>query len=144
MAFHRTLYRHCRIYWGSASDTYAYAGSVSDTIHSLYGTSIIGAGDINYDNHDDFIISAPGGNIWSSDPGFAHIYYGRSTVPESTDVPLEGEITNDQFGFSIAAGGDLNGDRYNDLAIGAFKSGMPGYYAGKVYVYSGKSSSKEY
>ncbi|RKZ29726.1 hypothetical protein DRQ36_07770 [bacterium] len=132
------IWKQCWMYLGSDTGAYEYVGYVEDTVRQLYGTAIIGAGDINFDGYDDFIVGAPGANIVDHDPGHVHIYYGGATPPESTDVFLIGEAGNDQFGLCLAAGGDMNNDSYDDLAIGAFKSHEPGYFGGKVYLHSGK------
>ena len=136
------IWKQCWMYWGSDSGHYEYAGYVEDDVRQLYGTCITGAGDINYDGYDDFIVGAPGANIVDHEPGHVHIYYGGEVAPESSDVFLVGEAGNDQFGLCIAAGGNINNDDYNDLAIGAFKSHQPGYFAGKVYIYSGKDLAR--
>jgi len=132
------IWKQCWMYWGSDMGEYEYAGMVEDDVRQLYGTAILGAGDVNFDGYDDFIVGAPGANIVDHSPGHVHIYYGGETAPDASDIFLVGETGNDQYGLCIAAGGDLNNDSYDDLAIGAFKSHYAGYFSGKVYIHSGK------
>ncbi len=136
------IWKQCWIYWGSDTHLYEFAGMVEDPVRQLYGTAIIGAGDINFDGYDDFLVGAPGANIVDHEPGHVHIYFGGDDAPTSTDIFFEGEDGNDQYGLCLAAGGDLNNDSYNDIAIGAFKSDVGGYFSGKVYIHSGKMLSE--
>ncbi|KPK99520.1 MAG: hypothetical protein AMJ90_09415, partial [candidate division Zixibacteria bacterium SM23_73_2] len=52
-----------------------------------------------------------------------------------------GEAAGDVFGWSVSSAGDVDGDGYDDLMVGA-----PGYSActGRAYVYSGKTSGLLY
>jgi|GEM_PF-3351369 len=129
----------CHVYYGSEDGIYEEVALLYDASQDDYGNALLGAGDINFDGYDDFIVGAPGMiGGWDPTPGHVHIYYGDSLPPDTTDVFLVGEAANDQYGYAIAAGGDLNNDGYDDVAIGAYKSSIEGYYCGKVYVHSGK------
>jgi hypothetical protein len=57
------------------------------------------------------------------------------------DVVLSSGIDAEQFGASIAAGGDLNGDGLSDLAVGAPYSDSLGLDAGRVYLYFGRQGA---
>jgi hypothetical protein len=50
---------------------------------------------------------------------------------------LNGEVSFDNFGFSISRMADLNGDGYNEILIGAPNRHPLYYYSGKAYVVSG-------
>ncbi|MBK7159963.1 MAG: FG-GAP repeat protein [Ignavibacteria bacterium] len=54
-----------------------------------------------------------------------------------SDITFYGEFPNDNFGNSVSTAGDLNGDSYSDILIGASQYDS---YTGKVYVYYGGSS----
>jgi len=55
-----------------------------------------------------------------------------------------GETANDLFGQSVAGAGDVNGDGFADVIIGAPGSDVGGDRTGQVYVYSGIDGSTLY
>jgi hypothetical protein len=83
-------------------------------------------GDVNGDGYADLAIGAP----WAGDHrGRVYVYHGS---PWGLDVPFsvftggsEGESTGDYFGYSVATAGDVDGDGYADLAIGARSYDVP-------------------
>ena len=101
------------------------------------GFSVSSAGDINGDGYDDLIIGAyeadPGGD---SDAGETYIVYGGANAPGTGGVLdlsdldgtngfiLSGIDGDDQSGRSVSSAGDVNGDGYDDLIIGA-RQGRP-------------------
>ena len=98
-----------------------------------FGSSVSSAGDVNGDGFDDVIIGAPG---YLTDQGRAYIYYGGSSMNSTVDVTLTGASSNDVFGYSVSDAGDMNGDGYSDVIVGAH-----GYNAGtdlgSAYIYLG-------
>ncbi|MBK9226731.1 MAG: FG-GAP repeat protein [Ignavibacteria bacterium] len=55
-------------------------------------------------------------------------------------MPISGNAPTLRFGSSIASAGDVNGDGYPDIVIGAYFSS-----GGHAFLYNGNSSSgKEY
>jgi len=69
--------------------------------------------------------------------GRAYVYFGGPTMNNTADVIMTGESVPDYFGHSVSGAGDLNGDGYDDVIIGAY-----GYSSetGRTYVYFGGSS----
>ena len=93
------------------------------------GNSVSAARDINGDGYDDLIIGAynyPGGN----GKGRSYVVFGGadvggtgilnlSNLSGANGFKLDGENSNDNSGWFVSATGDINGDGYNDLLIGA-------------------------
>lgn len=94
---------------------------------------VVGVGDVNGDGYDDFVVGAPGGN-------YAKLFFGVPTFDTTHYLKLVGEQKGSQFGISIA-GGDINGDGYSDIVIGAPNCWIGGQFGiantGKVYIYFG-------
>jgi predicted transcriptional regulator len=55
-----------------------------------------------------------------------------------SDASFTGENAGDYAGFSIAGGGDVNGDGYDDILIGSWDSSPGNISRGKVYLIFGK------
>jgi len=124
---------------GNIRKTFIYFGGkgVLDNIPDIIikGGGPMAKGDLNGDGRVDLVISTP--TSWPAYDSL-YIYLGKSTGSLAIDtIPslvLGAEYPIDQFGYSIAIG-DLNGDGFDDLVVGASNY----QYKGKVYVYLGKS-----
>jgi len=84
------------------------------------GYSVSGLGDINKDSYADFVISAPYFTNGEEDEGKIWVVLGGSEVSSLTPVwSMEGGQEKARFGNSVAGAGDVNGDTYLDLVVGA-------------------------
>ncbi len=113
-------------------DAYVYSGATGFLLQQLEGTSnrsrfgatVSTAGDVNDDGFDDVMVGAP-----FSSPKYGA---GRVTVFSGNDWSVlytfnGGGDSGELFGKTMAFGGDLNGDSYPDLVLGApGQSGPPG------------------
>jgi len=111
------------------------------------GRRVSGAGDINHDGYDDFLVGAPHSNRSAGLAGAAYVFYGRPDAGWGHDVPLaeadviyEGEAGNDRAGYDLARIGDFDGDGVEDMVIGAYRSDEPGGSGGVAYVLFGAST----
>lgn len=129
------------IYHGSASGIPDTPNrSLVGQTKEYFGVPVAGGSDVNGDGFDDIIIGAPGhaeGAV--PDIGAAYVYHGSADgIPASPTTTLLGENSSDQFGFQVAARGDVNGDGYGDMMVCTPEYDANSY--GKVYVYLGMES----
>jgi len=94
-------------------------------------SSILSSGDVNGDGFDDLIVGAVQAAVW---PGYARIFSGRSGLVLYT---LSGDSAGDFFGVSVSGAGDLNGDGFADLIVGALFDDNNGDWSGSARVFSG-------
>jgi hypothetical protein len=100
--------------------------------NNFFGHVVTGAGDVNGDGYDDVIAAAPAYNSFA---GIAYIYYGGSSMDTIPDVTVTGVNPGDSFGSSMAYVGDVNGDNFADVLVGAYDAFVN--TAGKAYLYFG-------
>ncbi|WP_342596956.1 peroxidase family protein [Cyanobacterium aponinum UTEX 3222] len=110
-----------------------------------FGKSVSNAGDINGDGVDDIIIGSPNRNQFSGDAGKSYVVFGISNgfnlnfdvsnLDGSNGFVINGD--NSSFGYSVSSAGDINGDGFDDVVIGA---PYADYYTGKSYVVFGSGN----
>jgi len=102
-----------------------------------FGVSVASAGDMNGDGFDDVIVGAYSNDAGGADAGRAHVYHGGPAADAVPDLTLTGAAAGDFFGVSVASAGDVNGDGFDDVIVGAFLSDAGGGNSGAAYVYYG-------
>ena len=119
------------VYSGSdGSVLYKFDGATSDRL----GHSVSGAGDVNGDGFADLIAGAPDG-------GYARVFSGADGSVLHT---LTTDSLNDRLGHSVSGAGDVNGDGFDDLIVGAIDDAENGTKSGSAWVYSGVDGSVLY
>lgn len=106
-----------------------------------FGSGVAGAGDVNGDGYSDVIV----GDQWNTGPqgfaqGEAYLFHGGPTgLPPFPSRSVQ-SCTHGfcDFGRDVAGGGDINGDGFGDVLVGAYRfNDLVGADAGAVYVYLG-------
>jgi hypothetical protein len=132
------------LYLGSASGltpTAAWAAE-SNQATARFGKTVASAGDVNGDGYSDVIVGAPGFDAGGEpDEGRAFLYLGSasglSLAPAWT---AEGNQANAWFGWSVASAGDVNGDGYTDVVVGAPQFDAGENDEGRAFLYLGSAS----
>jgi hypothetical protein len=117
------------------------------------GSSVSGAGDINGDGIDDFIIDEPYGGTSSASGtrklGASYVVFGSSEIGRGGNIDissLDGSngfvingIESDRrpFGSSVSNAGDINGDGIADLIIAPYVKFLYGPRGAAYVVYGG-------
>lgn len=105
-----------------------------------FGISVAAAGDVNGDGYSDVIIGAPGASYGQTGEGSAFIHLGSASgITTTAATHLQPNQNNSDFGFSVAGAGDINGDGFSDVVVGAPRYNGA-YNNGTVFVYTGSAA----
>ncbi|SDG58856.1 Por secretion system C-terminal sorting domain-containing protein [Dyadobacter soli] len=131
------------VYHGSATgiSTTAAVMLECNQIYGRIGQSVASAGDVNGDGYSDVIVGANSYSNGESEEGAAFVYHGSAVGISSTAaVTLESNQTFSKMGNSVASAGDINGDGYSDVIVGANQYSNGEDYEGAAFIYQGSAT----
>jgi hypothetical protein len=102
--------------------------------------SVASAGDVNGDGFDDLVVGAACQDNGATDEGNTFVYLGSAVgVPLVPSISLDNPANQagGHFGNSVASAGDVNGDGFADLVVGAPYQDCPALNGGDAFVYLG-------
>ena len=114
------------------------------------GWSVSSAGDVNGDGFDDLIVGARDDDPNGDYSGASFVVFGKTdgTAVQLSDVEagtggfvINGVSENDYAGVSVSSAGDVNGDGFDDLIVGAPQDDPNGSYSGASFVVFGGNFS---
>ncbi|MBU0520181.1 FG-GAP repeat protein [bacterium] len=111
-----------------------------DSIGDEFCHLATGHGDFNGDGYEDILVGAPGGG----ESGYAKMFFGSASFDTIPDLVFYGEtdslVYSSLFGSSCAFAGDVNGDGFDDILIGAPEHCIWGLCTGRAYLYYGNDT----
>jgi len=112
------------------------------------GRSATGVGDVNNDGYADIMIGAPFNDESALEAGQAYLLLGRAAANWGANFPLSqadasflGEAEGNQAGRRVSGTGDVNGDGYDDVILGASYNDQVARDAGKAYLVLGSATA---
>jgi Ca2+-binding RTX toxin-like protein len=127
---------------------------INTTGTTAAGWSVSNAGDVNGDGLDDVLVSNPS---FGANDGRVYLIYGKASgaAIEVSSLPALGASNSNGFVISAdsnidgsatprlssVSSGDINGDGYSDLVLGAWNTNTTAANAGSVYVVYGSSAN---
>ncbi|MCC6335889.1 MAG: FG-GAP repeat protein [Myxococcales bacterium] len=102
---------------------------------SAFGSSVAGGCDLNGDGAVDVVVGAPEANLGD---GKVVVFFGGQNPPQRKIIL--GSDPGGRFGAAVACVPDVDGDRFDDLVVGAPNSSTG---AGVVYVFPGSLSGPQ-
>lgn len=116
------------------------------------GLSVSSAGDFNGDGFGDLIVGSRDNDPHGGNSGAAYVVFGArsgfaasmnlSALNGDNGIKISGETTNDYCGTSVSAAGDINGDGFDDVVVGAPGVDTNGVDSGAAYVIFGGPPSQ--
>ncbi len=111
-----------------------------DQENSWFGEAVSTAGDVNGDGYSDVLVGAMGYDNGQPDEGKVFVYYGSAQgLSKTANWSAQGNQAGALFGSAVAAAGDVNGDGFGDILIGARNYNAGQQAAGRVFLYYGSA-----
>jgi len=120
--------------------------AINGIAEGLSGRSVSGAGDVNGDGLADVIVGAAGADANGFRSGQSYVVFGKAdgAAVELEDIAqgiggfaLDGIAERDFSGMAVSGAGDVNGDGFADISVGAARTDANGVNSGQSYVVFG-------
>jgi Ca2+-binding RTX toxin-like protein len=108
--------------------------SGAGAIQGAGGRFVGSAGDVNGDGFADLIVGADLADVNGTDSGASYVVFGKasgfaanvdlSALDGTSGFRLSGAAAGHRSGFSVASAGDVNGDGFADVIVGALSANV--------------------
>jgi hypothetical protein len=128
-----------------ATPATAHARLESNQAEAWMGVNVGGAGDVNGDGYADVIVGARRYDAGERDEGAAFVFHGSAAgiadgTPATAHTRLEGDQADAWMGYSVDGAGDINGDGYADVIVGAGRYDAGEVDEGAAFLFLGSAS----
>ncbi len=112
-----------------------------DVPEAGFGRAGGGAVDVDNDGYEDLLVGAPWAHAALEDSGEVFLYLAPDGVPaDIASWSFSMDFPDDELGFSVASDGDVNGDGFDDFAVGAPGPVLASGEGGAILVFHGSAS----
>ncbi len=123
----------------SGRDGSTLATYLGDSPGDHFGFCVSSAGDVNLDGWPDVVVGADHDGNNGTNSGSARVISGRNGA---TLFTFNGNSPQEDFGRCVRGAGDVNGDGWPDIVVGAPHDDDQGIDSGSVSVFSGRDGSR--
>jgi hypothetical protein len=105
-----------------------------------FGHAVAGAWDLNGDGYADVAVGARERMTTVAAGGAVHVYLGGAMPDAMSDVTIVGDVAQERLGTAVAGLGDVDGDGFADLGVGAPGNTALGADIGQALFFRGGAS----
>jgi len=118
----------------------------SNQLGSMFGSHVSGDGDVNGDGYSDIIVGAPDFKTSADSYGAVFLFLGSASGlvgkdPATCASILSSDSTSGEFGSSVSGAGDVNGDNFADVIVGAYQYDHGQGFEGSAFLFCGNTDS---
>jgi hypothetical protein len=131
------------VYHGSATGIITTAAIIieSNQENAYMGYAVSAAGDVNGEGFGDVILGSPLFDNGLNNEGAAFVYHGSlSGINAAVAAVVESDQIDARMGYSVSAAGDVNGDGFSDVIVGAYAFDNGQNDEGAAFVYHGSAA----